>query len=297
VLLAEVFSRYYSQHGENLRSFKRARYSLELWLEFYGEAAVGDLHDVAKQEAFHEWLREKDQSPGSMKRILAVGRAAINRAWKRGEIVSVPFIQMVESKNVPPMGRPLDVDEIAALVNAAPFHLQDFIFWMVGTGARPDAILELTWEQVDRENRIIHLNPPSRAQTKKYRPAVRLPKNFLPAVSHSVLTGPVILYEGRNVAAIRTSWRRTRTRAGLDSQVQPYSLRHTVARWLRANSVPVWEVAAQLGHSIQTHTITERYAPYDPAYLKASTEAIDRLLDDLRSKCVSVANDEKQLSL
>jgi integrase len=184
------------------------------------------------------------------------------------------------------MGRPLDVDEIAALVNAAPPHLQDFIFWMVGTGARPDAILELTWDQVDQDNRIIHLNPPSRAQTKKYRPAV----------SHGMLSGPVILYEGRNVAAIRTSWRKTRKSADLDSQVQPYSLRHTVARWLRANSVPVWEVAAQLGHSIQTHTITERYAPYDPAYLKASTDAIDRLLADLRSKCLSVANDEKLLN-
>ncbi len=195
------------------------------------------------------------------------------------------------------MGRPLDVDEIAALIEVAPVHLRDFIIWMIGTGARPDAILELTWEQVNRRDGVIQLNPPGRPQTSKYRPSVRLPKNLLPLVSQSISRGPVILYEGKKVAAIRTSWRKARENAGLDGEVQPYSLRHTVARWLRAHSVPVWEVAAQLGHSIQTHTITERYAPYDPAYLKAATAAIDTLLADLRSRCVSAVNGEKELSL
>ena len=123
------------------------------------------------------------------------------------------------------------------------------------------------------------------------------PLHLLSLVSQNGSKGPVILYEGKKVAAIRTSWRKARANAGLDAEVQPYSLRHTIARWLRAHSVPVWEVAAQLGHSIQTHNITERYAPYDPAYLKAATAAIDTLLADLRSKCVSVVNDEKELSL
>jgi integrase len=189
-LLAEVFVRHYSQHAEKLQSYKRVRYSLELWLEFFGEAAVSDLHDIARQEAFHDWLRKKNLSPGSINRTLADGRSAINRAWKRGEVVSVPFVQTVEAKkNAPPMGRPLDVKEIAALIDAAPARLRDFIFWMVGTGARPDAILDLTWEQVNRRDGVVQLNPPGRPQTSKYRPSVRLPKNLLPLVSNVYRAG------------------------------------------------------------------------------------------------------------
>jgi len=296
VTLAEVLSRYYSQHAETLPSAERTRHSLKLWLEFFGEATVSDLHNIARQEAFQNWLRGRKQSAGSIARILTSGKAAINRAWKRGEIRSVPFIQTVEVKNAPPKGRPLEVSEIITLIENASPHLRDFIFWMLGTGARPDAILDLTWRQVDKEYGIIQLNPAGRRQTKKYRPSVRLPTNLLDLVNADELSSHVVQYEGRPVRAIRTAWRRTRAKAGLDDQVQPYSLRHTLARWLRMQGVPVWEVAAQLGHSIQNYSITERYAPYDPSYLRASTAAIEAILADLRVSCVPPASGQNNLS-
>lgn len=77
-------------------------------------------------------------------------------------------------------------------------------------------------------------------------------------------------------------------KAQLDGKVQPYSLRHTMARWLRKQSVPAWEVSAQLGHSQRDMAITEIYAPHDPAYLEASCKAIDVFFDELRVKCVGI---------
>jgi len=63
--------------------------------------------------------------------------------------------------------------------------------------------------------------------------------------------------------------------------VNPYSLRHTVARWLRKEGVPAWEVAAQLGHKRLEFSNTEIYAPFDPSYLNQAVAGIDKLLHTL----------------
>ncbi|OYW82949.1 MAG: hypothetical protein B7Z22_13295 [Hyphomonas sp. 32-62-5] len=64
----------------------------------------------------------------------------------------------------------------------------------------------------------------------------------------------------------------------MSGNVQTYSFRHTIARWLRMQSVPAWEVAAQLGHKAPDYSTTEIYAPFDPAYLTKATDAIDLFL-------------------
>ena len=73
---------------------------------------------------------------------------------------------------------------------------------------------------------------------------------------------------------------------GLGDKVTAYSFRHTMARWLRAEGVPAWEVAAQLGHKQKSVSTTEIYAPFDPAYLKSACGAIDRLFSALNRQLV-----------
>lgn len=152
---------------------------------------------------------------------------------------------------------------------------------MLATAARPDAILDLTLDRCDIASRIIQLNPATRTQTKKYRPTVKMPEAIIPLIEKRQAAGDspyLIAYNGKPVKSIKTSWRKARKAAGLDMAVNPYSLRHTMARWLRTQSVPVWEVQAQLGHKQAGAGTTEIYAPFDPAYLSKSVVAIDRLL-------------------
>lgn len=54
-------------------------------------------------------------------------------------------------------------------------------------------------------------------------------------------------------------------------------------RLLRAQSVPAWEVAAQLGHKQKSVSTTEVYASLDPACLSNSVVAIDDLLSQVMS--------------
>ena len=90
-------------------------------------------------------------------------------------------------------------------------------------------------------------------------------------------------FEGVPVKSVRKAWRQLRKDAGLGELVNPYSLRHSMARWLRSQSVQDWEVSAQLGHEKRGMSTTEIYAPFDPTYLSQSVAAIDKLLTQLNS--------------
>ena len=297
--LTAILQSYYLEHGINLASAGRIEIGVRSWTEFFGDIPTSDLRDVHLQERFHEHLRARGQGNNTINRTLAVGKAALNRAWRRGVITSAPAIIMVKAAPSPPKGRPLELDEIAALIEATDSeHLIDFILWALATGARPDAVLDLTWEQVDFDNALIELNPPGRAQTTKRRPVVRLPEFMaeMYGVAHfQGLRGPVVAYSSQRVKSIRSAWRIARAKAGLDDQVQPYSLRHTVARWLRKEGVPAWQVAAQLGHSVSAHSMTERYASYSPDYLEGCVSSLDCLFGQLRDKCVTLSTSRLKL--
>ena len=110
--------------------------------------------------------------------------------------------------------------------------------------------------QLDFENRLIELNPHGRMQTKKIRPIVKMPET-LALVLEGAPNDHLFTYKGKPVKCVRTAWRNLRDKCGLDDAVQPYSLRHTMARWLRKSGVSAWETAAQLGHKSREHRTTE----------------------------------------
>ena len=78
------------------------------------------------------------------------------------------------------------------------------------------------------------------------------------------------------MASIKSSWRTAR--ANPEADANPYSLRHSVAKWLTSHRVPPWEVAALLGHGLPGYTVTELYAAADPNYMVATKAALDKLL-------------------
>ena len=163
-------------------------------------------------------------------------------------------------------------------------HLKDFIVMMIATASRPDAILELTFDRCDFDNGLLILNAADRVQTKKYRPTVKMPDSVVPylrLLESRNNSEYVINYLGRPVKNPKKTWKATRAKAGLDDQVNPYSLRHTMARHLRRTGVPAWETAAQLGHKTRGVSTTEIYAPFDPSYLTKAESAIDAFFCEL----------------
>lgn len=194
----------------------------------------------------------------------------------------MPFIANVKVGEVEPKGRPLSLEEMQALVREAKQtpHLAMFLDILIGTACRPEAALELTKAQCDFTHGLINLNPKGREQTKKRRPTVRMPL-FLNDALKKAPDGVLVRWKGNPVGDIKNTFRKARARAGLGPDVAPYSVRHTMARWLRSQGVDAWQVSAQLGHRMQGLAITERYAVFSPDHLAESVRAIDAYYEAL----------------
>ena len=106
----------------------------------------------------------------------------------------------------------------------------------------------------------------------------------------------------RQIRSIKTTFRKTVAKAGLEDDVTPYTIRHTMATELRKRGVPPWEVSGLLGHKSAGYATTEIYAKFDPDYLGKAVAAIDAYFGDLqkhvgrhivrplRASCVPVAD-------
>lgn len=280
VTLKEVFKEYLKNHAVNLRSYDSVVILLRYWEEFWGDgASVSDVRSMIRQEEFRDVLFKKGLAINSVNRCLEAGRAAINRAYKRNVISHKPHVHMLPYERDKPKGRPLSVEELRLLYAHCADHMRLFMILMLGTGARNEAICHLTWEQVDFENGLIHLNPTGRKQTSKRRPVVRM----TPFVRRELMKinyreGRVLIFRRKSMNTAYQGIGKAVERAQLKGRVTPYSFRHTVARWLRKEGVSPWEVGAQLGHKMPGYNITEMYASASPDYLQKSAKAIEKLL-------------------
>ena len=314
VALEAVLIRYYVQHASIRRSGKQARYALRRWSDFFPAAVAAEVTPI-RVRAFVAAMRNEGLSDGTIRRTLAIGRAALNHAYRLGDLAAVPYVDLSHAPEAEPRERILTPDEARRLFATARHdHAWMYLLLAFGTAARPEAILELTSSQVDCEARLIRLNRPNRAQTKKRRPTIPMCRTLVPYL-HDLPAGPIVRYDGKALKTIKSTFDRLKTRARTalrDEAAQaarrlhranareeawsliagaktrgdalleltPYAIRHTVACEMRKRGVPVWEVAGFLGHSSGYRT-TERYAKYGPDHLGAAVRAIDAYLADL----------------
>ena len=227
---------------------------------------------------------------GTVKRIMGITKAAVNWAWQNGQLKAhVPFRPLPEGQ---PRERILSIEELARLWSAEmPAHLRMFLLLLMGTAARPQAVLELTRFQCDLERGLIDLNPRGRTQTAKRRPVVPM-ANFLRPWLVAVPAGPLVAYRGRPVHKIAKTWRSVRKAAGLDESVVPYAIRHTIATELRARGVPELEIAGLLGHHLPNFRTTGRYAKYAPDYLSHSRVALDEIANEVSRTAIQLTSPE-----
>lgn len=275
-----ILVRYWERHAHAQPSAEMARKALAYWSDFWDGATVGEL-SPARQREFHGWLKGRRTPPlsdGYVKRILTVGGAALNWAWKEGELASAPYI--LPGKDGPPRDLVFTVAQSRALWAAAALpHERMYLALAYGTLARPEAILELQREFVDFKRWVLAQNPPGRPQTKKYRPVVPVPLFLRPWLSEAP-DGPLVAWRGKPIDSFKTAWRKLRARAGLPKDSVPKTIRHTMATHLRESDVPEAEIQGFLGHRAYSGK-TEVYAKYRPDYLKRAAEAIDRYMADL----------------
>lgn len=166
-----------------------------------------------------------------------------------------------------------EIQKLLAAEKAPHIHLA--ILLMLSTAGRIGAILELTWDRVDFEDRWINLRTTDLGP-RKGRAVVPMNDGLRAALSvaqRSRVSDYVVEWAGAQVASIKTGFKAACENAGL-AGVTPHTLRHTAAVHMAASGSRMERISQYLGHS--NTSVTERvYARFAPDHLREEAEILD----------------------
>jgi integrase len=206
---------------------------------------------------------------------LAALKAALR--WAAGKersiIAAAPTIVMPPRPE--PRVRWLTRDEASRLLDACKaHHVRLFVTIALHTGARSGAILALTWDRVDLDNRLLDFREPGKTRTRKRRVPAPINDTLHAALreAYEAATAEhVIEWAGGAVTRIKHAFHDAAARANLHG-VTPHVLRHTAVTWMLQRGVPAWQVAGFAGMTLE---MLERvYGHHHPDHLRDAARAL-----------------------
>lgn len=225
--------------------------------------------DPAKidDEMAQEYVRRRDRGPATTRYELSMLSVALRWAVKQNLLEKAPQVWRPDAPDR--VERHLSVAEFARWFEAVlAVHARLYVELALATLARPTAILELKWTQIDWTHGTLNLNPPERRQTKKRRPIVALDDDtvkLLEEAHRGAQSDYVIERGGKKIVSIKKAFQAASLRSGI--HVTPYTLRHTGAVWAVERGTSMAELAQFMGHD-DDRTTQKHYARFSPTYLR-----------------------------
>lgn len=236
----------------------------------------GALLPVQVPDAVESYIAKRTRDGvkgGTIRRELITLRACLNWAAdpRKGRMIKTPVLPF----DMPPAGRPRDrwlteaeIDNLFAASHDDRITL--FMHLALDTAGRKTALLDLTWDRVDFETKVIHLADPSRRETSKRRASVPISTRLLPILKEArdrrrndlVLTHKADPYHPILTVA---------KNAGVKG-VSPHVFRHTAATHMARRGVPLWIIAKVLGNSLEM--VEKVYAKHAPDDLRSAVDLI-----------------------
>ncbi|MCU4161520.1 site-specific integrase [Acidiphilium sp. AL] len=227
-------------------------------------------------EVGRRYLKERQQerkppiSGPTVRRELGALQAALNWAQKRGWIANVPHVELPPSN--PPRDRWLTPAEAERLMACAVHdHVRMFIALGLFTAGRASALLELTWDRVDFERRMIDLGEGNGNKRRAKVPIADPLLSLLVEARKQAVSDYVVEYRGSRVLSVKRGFRASADRAGLKG-VSPHTLRHTAASWMVQRGISYNQIAGFLGNSVAM--IEAVYGHHSPDYLRDAANAL-----------------------
>lgn len=215
----------------------------------------------------------------TVRRELAVLEAAFKYCFKIGLIPYVPAI--FRAKDSTPKMLVLNNEEVTRLLVAAtkePHWLFRFSLLLAHTGQRKEAVLGLTWPQVDMETRIIDFNAVmTMPERRKGRGVVPINDELFMYLKEwaAVRKGPYVMFKDgvERPRSIYYAWDKLIRRAGLNPDTTPHTLRHSVATMLVRAGEDIRKVQLMLGH-VSIVTTEKNYVKNDAETIRSTVQKL-----------------------
>lgn len=277
----DLLDLYYQQHGPRTKSPDTIKYHLKHLKKYFGQLRPEHVSNRSLQDyAIHrkkEGTKRGSQivdvpiSDGTILREVGTLKSALKFAAGMRWIYQIPEFKAPVDKPSP-RDIWLSRKEAIELIEATPSpHVKLFIQIALGTAARSGAILELSWDNVDFEHRLVDFG---RGNGNKRRSIVPMNDYLFKALKEAYETsvsGWVIEYGGSRIKSVKGAFRRLTIGCGIDAT--PHVLRHTAATWMVLAGIPLAEVARLLGDSEKT--VENVYGKHSPDYLKRAVNALE----------------------
>lgn len=238
-------------------------------------ALDGEMVTPADCEAHIAERRAAGRSDGTIHTELGHLRTVLRWAAKKRLIGSAPEIPRPLKPD--PKDLHMTKQQAAKILTSTKFpHVRLAMHLMLATAARVTAVLELTWDRIDLDRRLIYLRDPEDKTKRKGRAIVPINSTLLAVLREArsgAMTDHVVEWAGDPVKSLKKGIASAATAAGLE-WVTPHVFRHTAAVWMAEAGVPMEEISQYLGHS--NVDITRRvYARYSPDYLRKAASALE----------------------
>ena len=265
--ISVLLDRYRDEHAVNTRSLETIDFHIKALKPFFGDLQPCHLSN----NLFKDYGKRRGVSAGTLLRELGTLKAALHYAEGNRWITQQPqFIMPVSAP--PPRDLWLTREQVRKLMDTAKSpHMKLFIQIAVSTGARSGAILDLTWQRIDFDRKLIDFG---QGWGNKRRTVVPINDELfesLKTAKELAQSDYVVEYHNRQVASVKGGFRRLCKECGITAS--PHVLRHTAATWLVMDGVPLAEVARLLGDSEKT--VEKVYGKHAPDYLRRAVNALN----------------------
>lgn len=284
----ECFSERYLQQVEcdtSPKNLENSRRVVKHANKRFGNILLSKLEPHHLEEFKQKRLDEIRAKKGSS----SVGKTTVNmdvRTLKRaleyaidwGYLKDNPFrrVKSIRTEAKKPMAMSPE-DFTTMLMEVEDLQLQKFYRVLVLTGMRRGELLYLTWENVDFDNRTIHIESSAMYRVKggagRSLPITNEVEKILKSLERN---DPYVFMDERakpyHEDYITKKFKKAIRDAELDGRYHLHCLRHTFATWLAASGVPMVVIKELLGHA---------YLKTTEAYTKIPTNEMRKALDQL----------------
>lgn len=230
---------------------------------------------VAERRAIRTPKHPQGISDGTIHTELGHLRMVLLWAQKHGLTSAAPAIERPSKPE--PKEAHLTRAEAKALIDASnAVHVALAVRLMIGTGARNEAAMQLTWDRVDMDRRMIQLRNPFDKAKRKGRATVPINDTLLASLQTAkkgALTPFVIEWAGAPVKSIKRGLKAAGDGIGRPD-VSPHMLRHSAAVWMAEDGHDMNEISQFLGHG-DVKTTTRIYARFSPTHLRKLADSLN----------------------